>query len=209
MTEGAGHRNPVPITQKMMVIEMTASTLEELESLTAGDVTAEATTDATEAETDTGTDGERSERLRAARKDKSDRLFGEGRKYEIRKHVKVPAGSPKFITPFGNKGSDGFLMTQVEGTKAPGFADFEDMDPVRFPLGTTAVQEAQTTYGCFTNFDTYLKTKRPRKSKAEKDAAKAAEKAAARALLDQLFESDEFDVSKPVAATEAAPVATA
>lgn len=54
----------------------------------------------------------RSEALAAARKTKMDELY-EGQKYTIEAEIKLKDGK-KFITPFGNKGSNGYLLKNVD-----------------------------------------------------------------------------------------------
>lgn len=161
------------------------TTLDELESLTAGEVS----TEANEAEADAGdnTDAEKADRsatMKANRAKKLDKLFADGRKYQIVKKVKATSGV-KHPTPLGNNAAAGFLMIQVEG---PMPVDWQgDPERVRFFLGTTAVNEAAENYGAITNGDEFLKARKPRKSKEEREAADSAKKAEFRAATDALF----------------------
>lgn len=173
---------------------MNATTLEELEELermTADEVSPE---DA-EAETDEPTSDEdkakadRAAVMKANRLGKLAKLFGNGRKFELKKKIKATSGT-KYPTPLGNDAASGYLMVQTSGTIPEGW---DPNAPVRFFLGTTATQDASAEYGCFVNADAFLKARKTRVSKADKEALAASRKADLRKITDDLFAQFEIE----------------
>lgn len=113
--------------------------------------------------------------LLETRQGKMDALF-KGKKYKIAKEIKLE-GEDRFVTPFGNKGRNGFALQLVSGE--PAVIDDKKLD--KFIIGETMLKQVHTEYDAIEGGLPEKPRKRRTKEQKAADDAKAAEEKAAKA----------------------------